>query len=122
MLARGHEVAALLDCAWEPEPAYEALGNALASGESPTALVAMNDRVALGAYQALNESGLRTPENVAVLAFEGSNLAGWLRPQLTTVDRPLRTMARLAIRHLAGQQRLEGIVRVPLEMRRRLSV
>lgn len=122
LLAGGHEVAALFDCAWEPEPTYEALKSALAAGETPTALVAMNDRVALGAYQALAEAGGRIPDDVSVLAFEGSNLAGWLRPQLTTVDRPLRSMARLAIRHLAGEERLEGVTRVPLAVRRRLSV
>ena len=47
----------------------------------------MNDRAAFGTYQALNEASLRIPDDVSVLAFEGSELATWLKPKLTTIDR-----------------------------------
>ena len=45
-----------------------------------SALVCLNDRIAMGAYQALAERGLRVPDDVAVVSFDGSDLAGWLRP------------------------------------------
>ena len=35
----------------------------------------MNDRLAMGVYQALAEAGLRVPEDVSVVSFDGSALA-----------------------------------------------
>ena len=69
-----------MDCAWEPEAAHEVLTSALAREARPTVVVTMNDRIALGAYQAVADAGLRIPDDLSVLAFEGSSLARWLRP------------------------------------------
>lgn len=93
----GFAVAAVLDCAWEPEAAYEVVRAALHRGPAPSVLVCLNDRIALGVYQALGEAGLSVPGDVAVLAFEGSFLAEWLRPPVTSVDRPWRAMGRRAV-------------------------
>ena len=58
----------------------------------PAALVCLNDRIAMGAYQALAERGLRVPDDVAVVSFDGSELAGWLRPTVTSVALPFAEM------------------------------
>ncbi len=64
------------------------MSEALLGRESIGALVCLNDRIAMGAYQALAERGLRVPEDVAVVSFDGSDLAGWLRPSVTSVSLP----------------------------------
>ena len=100
--ASGVELAGAIDCAWEPESAYEAVTAALGTGIQPRALVCMNDRAAFGTYQALNDANLRIPQDVAVIAFEGSDLASWLKPSLTTIDRDLYQMGWRAIEMLTG--------------------
>jgi DNA-binding LacI/PurR family transcriptional regulator len=71
--AAGITLTGTIDCAWEPEAAYDAIKAALRSGIRPASLVCMNDRIAFGTYQALTEAGQRIPEDVSVLAFEGSH-------------------------------------------------
>lgn len=121
LAVHGSGLAEALDCAWEPEAAYEALVEALRSRPAPSVLVCLNDRVAFGAYQALAEVGLAVPDEVAVLAFETSVVAAWLRPAVTSVDRPLRAMGRRAVRRLLAPQPLIGTELVALEVHARAS-
>lgn len=94
----------------------------------PRALVCFNDHLALGAYQALAEAGLRVPDDVSVIAFDDIPLAAWLRPGLTTVALPHRELGRAAIDLLcdlvdgdigAG---MDGPLRLPMPVRHRESV
>ncbi len=68
-----------------------------------TALVAANDRLALGAYDALAERGLRCPEDVSVTGFNDMPLVDKVRPPLTTVRIPLYEMGAEAARMLLEQ-------------------
>lgn len=65
--------------------------------EPPTALFACSDRMALGAYQALAERGLRVPGDVSVIGFDDRPEARWLTPPLTTIRQPLSEMAATAL-------------------------
>ncbi len=120
--AAGTDIAEAVDCAWEPEAAYDAVSAALTHGLQPTAAICMNDRAALGTYQALNAAGLTIPGDVSVLAFEGSDLAAWLKPQLTTIDRQLDQMGRRAIELLTADTQTHAIEYIPLTLRPRQSV
>ncbi|WP_336921057.1 LacI family DNA-binding transcriptional regulator [Aquipuribacter sp. SD81] len=86
----------MLCTAWQPPDGYEAT-RALLAHDRPTALLCFNDHLALGAYQALAEAGLRVPDDVSVVAFDDVPLAGWLRPALTTVALPHHALGRAAI-------------------------
>lgn len=96
----GRRVDGVIRCDWAVEPAYHGLHDLLASGVRPRGLVCLNDRIAMGCYQALTEVGLRVPDDVAVVSFDGSELAGWLRPRLTSVALPFEEMGELAVRLL----------------------
>lgn len=65
--------------------------------EPPTALFAFNDMMAFGAMQAINERGLRVPEQVAVIGFDGVALTEHICPPLSTVEQPIPEMCKLAI-------------------------
>lgn len=117
----GYEVVATLDCAWEPEAAYEVVTTALERRPMPSVLICLNDRIAFGAYQALTERGLSVPSDVAVLAFEASILAGWLRPAVTSIDRPLRAMGRRAVELLLGGKLPNGHELLPMTLHVRES-
>ena len=97
-------VDSVIACEWAVDPAYDALLAFLGSGERPRGLICLNDRIAMGVYQALAESGLRVPDDVAVVSFDGSELAGWLRPKVTSVALPFEEMGALAVRLLLGAE------------------
>jgi len=86
-----------------------AVRHLLAEGKSFDVLMALNDRMAFGAYEALAEVGLRIPEDVAVTGFDNIEQCDHVVPPLTTVDQPLKTMGILAVDMVADL--MEG--RVP---------
>ncbi len=61
-----------------------------------TALFAYNDISAIGAIRALQEQGLRVPEDVSVLGFDDIPGAAFHTPSLTTVQQPLNRMGEVA--------------------------
>jgi LacI family transcriptional regulator len=118
----GRALAGHLPCSWWPDAAFEAVTDLLRSGERPTALVCLNDRIAMGAYQAVQTAGLRIPDDVSVVSFDDSALASWLRPALTSIALPHLEMGRLAVERLLGGDAGPGVARVAMPVRRRASV
>lgn len=79
-----------------------------------TALFAYNDISAIGAIRALQEEGLRVPQDVSVLGFDDIPGAAFHRPSLTTVRQPLNRMGEVAAQSLLD--RIEGKKEYPSEM------
>ena len=73
---------------------YDAAARLLAQGRKFTALFAQADVMAIGAIRALADQGLRVPQDVSVMGFDGLALGSFLVPQLSTVSQPTRLMAR----------------------------
>lgn len=65
--------------------------------ERPTALVAFNDKAAVGALRAAYERGLRVPRDVSITGFDDIDLSRSTVPRLTTVRQPLEEMGRMAV-------------------------
>ncbi|HET6534329.1 MAG TPA: LacI family DNA-binding transcriptional regulator [Actinoplanes sp.] len=118
----GIKLAGTIDCEWWPDSAYEAVANALSGGLRPRALICLNDRIALGAYQALRESAFTIPDDVSVLSFDDSDLAAWLRPKLTSISLPHYQLGWQAVELLLGQQSEPVVMRIPMPVRYRASV
>jgi LacI family transcriptional regulator, galactose operon repressor len=69
--------------------------------DRPTALFCFNDRMAMGAYDAIRKLNLRIPEDVAVVGFDNQELiAAHLYPSLTTMELPHYQMGSWAAQHL----------------------
>jgi len=62
------------------------LFDGLAKDEQPTALIAINDLVALGAMRQVRRLGLRIPEDVSIIGCDNQFFAPYLEPPLTTLD------------------------------------
>jgi DNA-binding LacI/PurR family transcriptional regulator len=60
----------------------------LTSGEAPTAIVCVNDVMAVGALRELRERGLRVPRDISVTGFDNVKLSEYCYPALTTVHIP----------------------------------
>lgn len=119
----GRELAGVVACPWEVEAAFDAVDAFLNDGGHPSGLVCLNDRVALGTFQALAEHGLAVPGDVSVVSFDGSELAGWLRPRLTSVAIPYADLGARAVEMLLDKkQRGPSVVRVPMPVARGRSV
>jgi LacI family repressor for deo operon, udp, cdd, tsx, nupC, and nupG len=66
-------------------------------GQRPTAIFAFNDQMAIGALHALRTSGLRVPEDMAVVGFDGIGLGAYTTPELTTVEQPRTEVGQRAV-------------------------
>src|SRR3981081_2393164 len=69
----------------------------------PTAVVAVNDVAAVGAYDAAEQLGLRIPADLAVTGYNDIPIVARLRPALTTIHVPAQEFGRAAARMLLEQ-------------------
>ncbi|MFB4281469.1 MULTISPECIES: LacI family DNA-binding transcriptional regulator [unclassified Nonomuraea] len=84
-----------------PEPSmehgYRAACELLDLPRRPTALVAFNDKMAVGALRAAAERGLGVPGDLSVAGFDDIDVSRAASPALTTVRQPLEEMGRMAV-------------------------
>ena len=85
---------------WEPETGYNGTLEILDNCEDVSAILAANDRLATGVYQALNDRNLKVPDDVSVMSFDDEDLAQIVRPPLTTMRLPYREMGEVAVTEL----------------------
>src|SRR4029079_16217666 len=119
---------------WEPEVGYAAVERLIARGADVRALICFNDRLAVGACNALHDASLEVPDDVSVISFDDDPIASWVKPQLTTIALPHYELGRRSIELLldqpkprssgsrGGQPETGTVVRVPMPLRRRSSV
>ena len=84
------------------ESAYNAMNRMLASKRSITAVFAMSDVMAVGAMRAIFDAGLRVPEDISVIGFDGTLLADYYNPKIVTVCQGYEKIARKSIDLLFG--------------------
>ena len=72
----------------------------LALSEPPTAIFALNDRMAMGAIRALHAVNLHVPGDIAVVGFDDIATAADFSPALTTVRQPSRQIGQVATQML----------------------
>jgi DNA-binding LacI/PurR family transcriptional regulator len=63
----------------------------------PTGVVCSNDLMAIGVIQEAAELGLRVPDDLSVVGFDGIDAATWTQPPLTTVEQPIDQIAGTTI-------------------------
>ena len=73
---------------------------ALSANERPTAVIAYNDMMALGALHAIRAHRLRVPEDISVIGIDDIAMAAHANPPLTTIAQPKYRMGRTAMKTL----------------------
>ena len=105
---QGYELA-LREAGIEPDPALAVGGDYRYSGGYKamellrarkklryTALFASNDLMALGAYQRLEEEGIRVPDDLSIVSFDNAPFPKVMKPAITTIELPAYAMGKSA--------------------------
>ena len=85
---------------WSYESGEKEASFFLTSQERPTAVFAMNDLMAVGLIHAVQDAGLRVPEDISVAGFDNRECSRYVRPSLTTVDLPTKKIGMKAAKVL----------------------
>ncbi|PHV11685.1 LacI family DNA-binding transcriptional regulator [Chitinimonas sp. BJB300] len=83
---------------------YQAMHALLKQAQCPSAVFACNDLMAIGAMCAAYELGIRVPDQLSIVGFDGISLASFSSPPLTTVIQPKEIIGAMAVDML-----IEGI-------------
>jgi len=91
---------------WSLESGYAAMQFLLSQTLHPSAVFVANDQMAVGAIYAIQDRGLKVPDDIAVVGYDNLELARYIRPTLTTISQPLQQLGEAAAKILIEQ--LEG--------------
>jgi DNA-binding LacI/PurR family transcriptional regulator len=83
-----------------PKKGYVQMQEILRQPRRPTAIVAISDKTAFGAMEAIKEAGLRIPEDIAIVSIDDVSESAYTRPPLTSVHIPRLEMGILAMQKL----------------------
>ncbi|KUO05243.1 hypothetical protein AQJ67_07645 [Streptomyces caeruleatus] len=106
--------------AWDAETGFETASRALRDAAPVGAVVALNDAIAAGAYEAFRSAGLEIPQDVSVVSFDDDGIVSFLRPRLSTVALPYEAMGRRSV-ELALEGAAPGEYLEAMELRVRES-
>ncbi|GAA4686160.1 LacI family DNA-binding transcriptional regulator [Frondihabitans cladoniiphilus] len=82
---------------WSRAGGYEGGMRLFSSVNYPSAVFVSSDMQALGLLRALHELGLRVPDDVAIVSFDGTEDTEYTSPSLTAVQQPVKAMAVEAV-------------------------
>ena len=92
---------------------YDAAYDMLAEGkfsaqERPTAVFCVADQLAVGACKAIFNRGLRVPQDVSVMGYDGTEIARFYEPSICTVRQPKEDIARNTVEVLISLMKEKG--------------
>ena len=82
---------------------YQAMKKLLARDRSLSAVFCMSDLIAIGAMRAVHEEGLRVPQDISFLGFDGIPLVDYCTPSLSSLRQPQEKMADASVSLLLRQ-------------------
>ncbi|MBE8219325.1 substrate-binding domain-containing protein, partial [Leptospira borgpetersenii serovar Ballum] len=98
--AHGLAPCAVLHGDWSSKDAWQQTLSLFRTRRDITALVVANDQLAFGAMGALDELGLRVPQDVSVIGYDDTYESSFFYPALTTVSLDLDMQGKEAVRRL----------------------
>jgi DNA-binding LacI/PurR family transcriptional regulator len=110
----------ILHSDFKQEAAYQAVMRVLDNPKNrPDAIFTISDRLAVGAFLAIRDKGLRIPEDIALVGFNDEPMMSLMTPSVSSVFQPAFEMGRRAARlfiehiHAEGKPDVETIVLKP---------
>lgn len=93
-------------CSYTFSSAYEAAMALYHECRGMTAVFAMSDIIAMGAVRAFLDIGLKVPEDISVIGFDGIDISEFSNPRISTFVQPLHQITSLSVRMLVNM--IEG--------------
>ena len=87
-------------CDFSLEAGYTAVRRLFEKQPNLTAVFALSDIIAMGAFRALADMGKKVPEDVSVIGFDGISTGDYSIPRLTTISQNTDAMAKLGVENL----------------------
>ncbi|MBP5159845.1 MAG: substrate-binding domain-containing protein, partial [Lachnospiraceae bacterium] len=84
----------------EPVSCYTTTKRVLALPQRPTCILFSDDYASIGGINAINEAGLRIPEDISIVGYDGIHLAKMISPKLTTWQQNTADLGRIAAEQL----------------------
>ncbi|MCF0245437.1 MAG: LacI family DNA-binding transcriptional regulator [Ileibacterium sp.] len=84
------------------EGGYSAMNRLLDKFPEATAVFVMSDVMAIGAMRAAADRGLRIPEDLSIIGFDGLKIADYIIPRLTTIKQDTTAIAERSVSILTG--------------------
>lgn len=69
-------------------------------GAPPTGIICSSDLMAIGVLREARELGIRVPDELSVVGFDGIDAGAWVDPPLTTIEQPIEEIAETTIQAL----------------------
>ncbi|MGG1663796.1 LacI family DNA-binding transcriptional regulator [Brevibacillus sp. NRS-1366] len=96
-----------------PQNGYKIMKEILANNKLPSAFFIANDPLAIGALKALNEAGVKVPDELSIVSFDGHSFTDMTSPPLTTIAIPTEYMGELAMQTLLdNMERKKGCIKI----------
>lgn len=93
----------IVDCGPTIEDGYQAALKLIRLESRPTAIIAINDILAIGALRAVIDSGLQVPNDISLVGFDDIAMTNYLVPRLTTVTKDALTLGKKAFEVLLAR-------------------
>jgi len=75
----------------------------LGKEDHPTAILALSNKILLGAIQGIQESGLLIPDDISIVSFDDNSLFNYLSPRITCISQPVHEMGQRAVEKLIAR-------------------
>jgi LacI family transcriptional regulator len=93
----------IIEGGFEFKDGYDSFKKLCSQRKMPELIFTVNDRVALGAYKAARESGLRIPEDIGIFGYGFIEITDFFDPQFTVINQDPRKMGIEAVRLLIDE-------------------
>ncbi len=93
----------VVECGPTIEDGFQASKGLLGLTPRPTAIIAINDLLAMGALRAAADIGLNVPDDLSLVGFDDIPMANYLIPRLTTVTKDAHTLGKQAFELLLAR-------------------
>lgn len=103
-----------------PASGYKLMKDILETGKYPTAFFIANDSMAIGAYKAILEKGLKIPEDISIIGFNDISTAKYIVPALTTIriytEFMSETTIQLLMERIRDERKISKKVVIPTKL------
>lgn len=98
---------------FEKEIAYKETDKLLKLKDPPTAIFCSDDYMAIGVINKIKESGLKVPQDIAIIGFDNIEIGKYMKPALTTIKQPMYEIGKLTTSILLDL--ISGKVKTPVK-------